>query len=257
MDDRVDDFTGRVALVTGGGSGIGAAAAAELAARGADVVVADIDAEQATRIADAITGSGGRALACRVDVSDETSVAAMVRAAVERFGRLDCACNAAGISPDATAFHETSTDSWTRVVAVNLTGVFLSMRAELGQLVAQGEGGAIVNVSSGAGVVASPGQPQYTAAKHGVLGLTKVAASEYARAGIRVNAVLPGTTDTPMLRRYMDENPGIEKFLMRSLPTGRLGRPDEVAAAIVWLCSDAASFVSGESMLVDGGQVCR
>ncbi|HEX5615044.1 MAG TPA: glucose 1-dehydrogenase [Acidimicrobiia bacterium] len=251
------DFAGKVALVTGGGSGIGEAAARQLGARGAQVVVADVVAEQAERVASAITEPGGAAFACTVDVADEASVDAMVRAAVERFGRLDCACNAAGISPGAAAFHETSLDSWNRVVAVNLTGVFLSMRAELAQLVAQGSGGAIVNVSSGAGVVASPGQPQYTAAKHGVLGLTKVAAAEYARNGIRVNAVLPGTTDTPMLRRYMDENPGIEKFLMRSLPTGRLGQADEIAAAIVWLCSDAASFVSGDSMLVDGGQVCR
>lgn len=251
------EFAGKVALVTGGGSGIGEAAALQFAARGAQVVVADVVAEQAVRVAAAITDAGGTAVACTVDVADETSVAAMVQTAVERFERLDCACNAAGISPDAAPFHETSLSSWTRVVAVNLTGVFLSMRAELAQLVAQDSGGAIVNVSSGAGVVASPGQPQYTAAKHGVLGLTKVAAAEYARAGIRVNAVLPGTTDTPMLRRYMDENPGIEKFLMRSLPTGRLGQADEIAAAIVWLCSDAASFVNGDSMLVDGGQVCR
>jgi glucose 1-dehydrogenase len=251
------DFAGKVALVTGGGSGIGAATSKELAARGARVVVADVAAEPAAAVATEIVHAGGEAVSCRVDVADEASVAAMVGATVDAFGRLDCACNAAGISPDPAPFHEVTTDSWSRVVAVNLTGVFLCMRAELAQLVAQGDGGALVNVSSGAGVVPSPGQPQYTAAKHGVLGLTKVAASEYARAGIRVNAVLPGTTDTPMLRRYMDDNPEIEKFLMRSLPAGRLGRADEVAAAIAWLCSDAASFVSGESMLVDGGQVCR
>jgi NAD(P)-dependent dehydrogenase (short-subunit alcohol dehydrogenase family) len=131
------------------------------------------------------------------------------------------------------------------------------MQAALRQSVAQGDGGAIVNTSSGAGVVAAPGQPAYTAAKHGVLGLTKGAAQEYARAGIRVNAILPGTTDTPMLRKFIAENPEMERPMRRTTATGEFGRPEKVAEAAVWLCSDAASFVSGESMLVDGGQVCR
>jgi NAD(P)-dependent dehydrogenase (short-subunit alcohol dehydrogenase family) len=253
----VTEFAGKVAVVTGGGSGIGRASALELASRGARVVVADIVADAARAVAAEIGATGGEAVGCAVDVTDDAACAEMVATAVDRFGRLDCACNAAGISTGFSAFHEVTPQDFAHVLAVNLGGVFSCMRHELARLVEQGVGGAIVNISSGAGVVASPGQPQYTAAKHGVLGLTKVAAAEYARQGIRVNAVLPGTTDTPMLRRYLDENPGVDKIILRTMPAGRLGTPEEVAAAVVWLCSDAASFVNGESMLVDGGQVCR
>jgi NAD(P)-dependent dehydrogenase (short-subunit alcohol dehydrogenase family) len=231
------DFDGKVALVTGGAGGIGAAAAVLFAGRGAKVVVADRD----------------------VDGAAETvaTVGALVAAAVAAYGRLDCAFNNAGISPGVAAFTDVEADDWQRVIAINLTGVFWCMQAELRQLVGQGSGGVIVNTSSGAGVVAAPGQPAYTAAKHGVLGLTKAAAQEYARAGIRVNAILPGTTDTPMLRRFIAENPEMERPMRRMLPTGEFGTAEKVAEAAVWLCSDAASFVSGESMLVDGGQVCR
>src|SRR4029079_3121569 len=185
------------------------------------------------------------------------SVDALVAATVSHFGRLDCAFNNAGISPGVSAFTDVSVDDWQRVIAINLTGVFWCMQAALRQFVSQGEGGVIVNTSSGAGVVAAPGQPAYTAAKHGVLGLTKGAAQEYARSGIRVNAIRPGTTDTPMLRKFIAENPEMEKPMRRMTATGEFGLPEKVAEAAVWLCSDAASFVSGESMLVDGGQVCR
>jgi NAD(P)-dependent dehydrogenase (short-subunit alcohol dehydrogenase family) len=250
-------FEGKVALVTGAGSGIGRAAANLFAQRGAQVMVADVDARAAADVAREIVAGGGTAEPCVADVSDEEAVAAMVALTIDRFHHLDCAFNNAGISAGFAAFHDTGPDEFARVLAVNLTGVFLCMRHELRVMVAQATGGAIVNTSSGAGVVASPGQPHYTASKHGVLGLTKVAAAEYAARGIRVNAVLPGTTDTPMLRRYLDDNPGVEKLILRSMPAGRLARPDEVAEAAVWLCSDAASFVSGESMLVDGGQVAR
>jgi NAD(P)-dependent dehydrogenase (short-subunit alcohol dehydrogenase family) len=253
----VGDFDGKVALVTGGAGGIGAAAAMLFAGRGAKVVVADRDVDGAAATVATIGAAGGVAVAQTVDVSDADSVGALVAAAVAAYGRLDCAFNNAGISPGVTAFHDVAADEWQRVIAINLTGVFWCMQAELRQFVAQGSGGVIVNTSSGAGVVAAPGQPAYTAAKHGVLGLTKAAAQEYARAGIRVNAILPGTTDTPMLRRFIAENPEMERPMRRMLPTGEFGTAEKVAEAAVWLCSDSASFVSGESMLVDGGQVCR
>jgi NAD(P)-dependent dehydrogenase (short-subunit alcohol dehydrogenase family) len=251
------DFDGKVVLVTGGAGGIGASAAELFAARGASVVVADRDIEGATATVARIAAAGGTAAARAADIGDRDSVVALVDTVVATFGRLDCAFNNAGISPGVAAFTDVTPDDWQRVITVNLTGVFWCMQAELRQFVTQGNGGVIVNTSSGAGVVAAPGQPAYTAAKHGVLGLTKGAAQEYARAGIRVNAILPGTTDTPMLRKFIAENPEMERPMRRTTATGEFGLPEKVAEAAVWLCSDAASFVSGESMLVDGGQVCR
>jgi NAD(P)-dependent dehydrogenase (short-subunit alcohol dehydrogenase family) len=199
-----------------------------------------------------VRDAGGDAISCRVDISDDASVGAMVATAVDRHGRLDCAFNNAGVSPDAKPFTEHTLAEWQRVIDVNLTGVFLCMQHELRQMVTQGHG-AIVNTSSGAGVVAAPGQPQYTAAKHGVLGLTKQAAQEYARAGIRVNAILPGMTDTPMMQEYLAEHAS----MTRLLPMGRLATAEEVAQAAVWLCSDAAAYVSGTSLVVDGATICR
>jgi NAD(P)-dependent dehydrogenase (short-subunit alcohol dehydrogenase family) len=251
------DFDAKVVLVTGGAGGIGAAASGLFAGRGASVVVADRDVAGAAATAAAIRATGGIAVEHEVDVGDVDSVAALVDAVVATYGRLDCAFNNAGISPGVSAFTDVTADDWQRVIAINLSGVFWCMQAELRQFVEQGGGGVIVNTSSGAGVVAAPGQPAYTAAKHGVLGLTKGAAQEYARSGIRVNAILPGTTDTPMLRKFIAENPEMEKPMRRTTATGEFGLPGKVAEAAVWLCSDAASFVSGESMLVDGGQVCR
>jgi NAD(P)-dependent dehydrogenase (short-subunit alcohol dehydrogenase family) len=244
--------TTRVALVTGGGSGIGRAASLLFAREGTKVVVADVDADHAEETVKLVAGEGGDATACSVDVRDDESVAAMVTRAVDTYGRLDCAFNNAGISPVAKPFVEHTLAEWQRVIDVNLTGVFLCMQPELRHMVEQG-GGAIVNTSSGAGVVAAPGQPQYTAAKHGVLGLTKQAAQEYARAGIRVNAILPGMTDTPMRREYLEEHAA----MTRMLPFGRLATPEEVAGAAVWLCSDAAAYVSGASLVVDGATICR
>jgi NAD(P)-dependent dehydrogenase (short-subunit alcohol dehydrogenase family) len=251
------DFDGKVVLVTGGAGGIGAAAAGLFAGRGASVVVADRDIEGAATTVAGIRAADGVAVEHPVDVADADSVGALVDAAVATYGRLDCAFNNAGISPGVSAFTDVTPDDWQRVLAINLTGVFWCMQAELRQFVKQGGGGVIVNTSSGAGVVAAPGQPAYTAAKHGVLGLTKAAAQEYARSGIRVNAILPGTTDTPMLRKFIAENPEMERPMRKMTATGQFGLPAQVAEAAVWMCSDAASFVSGESMLVDGGQVCR
>ncbi len=243
-----------VALVTGGGSGIGQATARLLAARGAQVVVADVDESAAHATAAEI---GPAAAAVAVDVADAASVAAMVTFAVERFGGLDWACNIAGISPQPKPFVEHSNDDWRRTIDVNLSGVFFCMQHELRQMLEQARGGAIVNMSSGAGVVPAPGQPQYTAAKHGVLGLTKQAAQEYAAAGIRVNAVLPGQTETGPMRAYLDAMPDRGEKMLRRLPMKRMATPLEIAQAVVWLCSDDASYVNGDSLVVDGGLIAR
>jgi NAD(P)-dependent dehydrogenase (short-subunit alcohol dehydrogenase family) len=243
-----------VALVTGGGSGIGQATARLLAARGAQVVVADIDGSTAQATASEI---GDAAAAITVDVADGASVEAMVAFAAERFGGLDWACNIAGIAPDPKPFLDHSYTDWQRTIDVNLTGVFFCMQHELRQMVAQGRGGAIVNMSSGAGIVPAPGQPQYTAAKHGVLGLTKQAAQEFAAQGVRVNAVLPGQTETGPMRAYLDAMPDGGERMLRRLPMKRMATPLEIAQAVVWLCSDDASYVNGDSLVVDGGLITR
>jgi NAD(P)-dependent dehydrogenase (short-subunit alcohol dehydrogenase family) len=243
-----------VALVTGGGSGIGQATARLLGERGVQVVVADIDGSAAEQTAAAI---GGLAVGAQVDVADDASVAATVAVAVDRFGGLDWACNIAGIAPDPKPFTEHTHVDWQRTIDVNLTGVFFCMQNELRQMLAQGRGGAIVNMSSGAGVVPAPGQPQYTAAKHGVLGLTKQAAQEFAAAGIRVNAVLPGQTETGPMRAYLDAMPDGGERMLRRLPMKRMATPLEIAQAVVWLCSDEASYVNGDSLVVDGGLITR
>ena len=192
-----------------------------------------------------------------MDVADAASVEAMVAFAVERFGGLDWACNIAGIAPQPKPFVEHTYEDWQRTIDVNLSGMFFCMQHELRQMVAQGRGGAIVNMSSGAGVVPAPGQPQYTAAKHGVLGLTKQAAQEFAAAGIRVNAVLPGQTETGPMRAYLDAMPDGGEKMLRRLPMKRMATPLEIAQAVVWLCSDEASYVNGDSLVVDGGLITR
>lgn len=246
-------FSGKTALVTGGASGIGLACVEQFGAAGANVIVADISGDAAEAAAAKL---GERGLAFGGDLSDPTTVAELFDLAMARFGRIDCAVNAAGVSGNWGAFEDFPLDEWHRVIAVNLTGVFLCMQHEARIMLKQG-GGAICNISSGAGFIAAPGMPHYTASKHGVLGLTKVAAKEYATRGIRVNAVCPGSTLTPMMEKSIGGDPERQKLMDSTVPMGRMGRPEEIAAAAVWLCSDAASFVSGESMAVDGAAVCR
>ena len=247
---------GKVALVTGAGRGIGEATARLFASEGAAVVVCDIDVASAQKVTQSIQERGGEAVAVAADLTKEDDVAAVINTAIDRYGRLDCAVNNAGISGRFGSFIDLPLHEWHQMINANLTSVFLCLKYELGVMAAQGSG-AIVNVSSGAGVVAAPGLPHYTAAKHGVLGLTKCAAQEYAAKGVRVNAILPGTTRTPMIENFINGDPQIEKMVSRGIGRGHLGEPTEIAEAAVWLCSDRASFVCGESLLVDGATVCR
>jgi len=246
------DFEGKVALVTGGGSGIGRAAAVLFAARGARIVVADLDAEGGAGTVKEIESAGGTATFVRTDVADPLQVSAMVAAAVDAYGRLDVALNNAGLPSTYAALADQTLADWDRTLAVNLTSVFLSMQAEIPVMLETG-GGAIVNTSSAAGLMGFANLPAYVASKHGVIGLTKSVALEFARKGVRVNAVCPGTIRTQMLEGFTGGNEEALQGMGRMQPIGRLGTPAEVAEAIVWLCSDAASFVTGHAMAVDGG----
>ena len=247
---------GKIALVTGAASGIGRESALLFAREGARVLVSDIDVQGGEETCRLIEGKGGEACFQQANVCEEPEVVALVERCLERFGGLDCAHNNAGTSGGMGLVQEIDLEAWQQTIRVNLTGVFLCMKHEIPVMIERG-GGAIVNTASGSGIIATPGLSPYAASKHGVLGLTKTAAVENANSGVRINAVLPGSTDTPMLRAAMAADPNAEKMILASLPGGRFGQPEEVAEATVWLCSDRASFVSGDSMLIDGASVAR
>lgn len=247
---------GKSGLITGGSSGIGRATALAFAREGASVTVADIADDAGKKVVDEIESAGGRAHFIHLDVTSESDVENAVCSTVEAFGRLDCAVNNAGTTGAGGMIQQISLEDWRKTMSINLEGVFLCLKYELPVMQEQ-KSGAIVNVASGAGLIAVPGLAPYCASKHGVLGLTKTAAVENARCGVRVNAICPGSTDTPMLRSAMEASPVMEKMIMSSLPSGRLGTPDQIAEAAVWLCSDRAAYVSGESMLVDAAAVAR
>ncbi len=250
------DFEGQVALVTGASSGMGLATARAFAEQGASVALADIN-EDALRVAtDDLTAAGHHVLGVVCDVSDEDQVAALVERTVASFGRLDMAFNNAGIMIPPSDAADEPADNFDRVNAINLRGVWACMKHELRQMREQGSG-AIVNCSSLGGLVGLPGRASYHASKHGVLGLTKSAALEYAPRGIRINAVCPGTIDTPMVADMLAKGELDMAEAVRNQPIGRLGTADEVAAAVLWLCSPAASFIVGVALPVDGGYTAR
>lgn len=246
----MEQLDGRVALVTGAGAGIGEATAKRLAVDGARVVVVDRDRAGGERVVGEIEDAGGVAVFVEADVTVPRDVAAAVEAAVSTFGALDLAVNNAGGGHAPKRFHEIDLALWDRVVAVNLRGTFLCLQAELAHLEAHG-GGAIVNVASGSGLKASPGMAPYAASKHGTIGLTRTAAVEYVGAGVRVNAVAPGAVATPILLAQPPED--LRRYSEGRL-MGRMAEPAEVADVIAWLLSDRASYVNGETVVVDGGQ---
>jgi len=246
----------KVAIVTGAATGIGRATALALARAGAHVVVADIDVERGEKVAQEIENLGVESLFVRTDVAKRADAAHLVDRTVTHFGCLDIAVNNAGIEGLQAPTHECTFENWDRTIAVNLTGVFACMCAEIPKMLDVG-GGAIVNVSSVAGLVGFAGIPAYTASKHGVVGLTKTAALDYATQGIRVNAVCPGVIATEMITRFTHDDPESAAAMVTMEPVGRLGTVEEIADTIVWLCSDQASFVTGQAIAVDGGFVAR
>jgi len=250
------EFEGKVAFVTGAAGGIGFATARAFAESGAAVVITDVNENAAKAAADALTNAGHKALGLRCDVSDEAQVATAIAETVSVFGRLDAAYNNAGLHAPSVETADALAEDFDRVIAVNLRGVWACMKHELRQMRKQGNG-TIVNCSSQSGLAGIAGLGAYTASKHGVIGLTKAAALEYARRGIRINAICPGTANTPMVAKAMKDHPAEMQAVIDDIPLGRMGTPEEIASAVLWLCSPGAGFMIGQIVAPDGGYTAR
>lgn len=248
------EYQDKVVLVTGGSYGIGRAAAIGFAKKGAKVSIADLDVERGEETLQCIKDAGGEAIFVKTDVSSEKDVKALVEKTVRTYGKLDCAFNNAGIHKDFVSTIDFTEEAWEEMINVNLKSVWLCMKYEIPQMLKQGKG-AIVNTSSAAGLVGAPSNPAYPAGKHGVVGITKSTALEFARKGIRVNCVCPGPTRTGMNEALVATNPEMVKAMDQKVPMGRIGEPEEVAAAAMFLCSDEASYITGHALPVDGGIV--
>jgi NAD(P)-dependent dehydrogenase (short-subunit alcohol dehydrogenase family) len=246
------DFSGKVALVTGAAAGMGLATACAFAEAGAAVVLADFREDEIKAEAQKLTAAGHKAIAVRCDVSDDAQVAAMVERTVAEFGRLDAAFNNAGVMARIAPTAESTREEWDRVIGINLRGVWSCMKYELQQMQRQGSGAIVNNASVGA-LTGNPGIGSYIASKHGVVGLTRTAALEYIKHGIRVNAVNPGLIDTQIARDVVSGNEQAYNEIAKNVPIARAGRPEEIAAAVLWLCSPGASYVVGHALTVDGG----
>jgi NAD(P)-dependent dehydrogenase (short-subunit alcohol dehydrogenase family) len=246
------ELEGKVALVTGGTSGIGREAAVLFAKTGARVVVAGRREPEGKETVEIVRAAGGDCLFVKTDVSRASEVEALIQTTTERFGRLDFAFNNAGVEGVLAPIVRQSEEDWDRTIDINLKGVWLCLKYEIRQMLKQGGSGAIVNMASITGMVGAVGAAAYSASKHGVIGLTQTAALENAKSGIRINAVCPGFTETPMADRVL-RVPAIHKYVLSCHPIGRLGRPMEIAEAVVWMCSDRASFMTGQSLVLDGG----
>lgn len=246
------EFEGKVGLVTGGTSGIGRETAVLFAKAGANVVVAGRREMEGNETIELVRAAGGDGLFVKTDVSKASEVEGLVQKAVERFGRLDFAFNNAGVEGVLAPIVRQSEEDWDRTIDINLKGVWLCLKYEIRQMLKQGGNGAIVNMSSVTGLVGAVGAAAYSASKHGVIGLTQTAALENAKSGIRINAVCPGFTETPMADRSL-RVPSVHKYVLSLHPIGRLGRPTEIAEAVLWMCSDRSSFMTGQSIVLDGG----
>ena len=257
MSKNDEKMSQKVAIITGSSSGIGRATAISIAKEGIKVVIAARREKEGEETLNLVKESGGDGMFVQTDVSNEDSVIALVEETAKRYGRLDYAFNNAGVVEDPAPFTNKTLSSFDKIMAVNVKGVWLSMKHEIPQMLKNGGGGAIVNNSSVFGVIGNPQLPIYVASKHAILGLTKAAALEYAKAGIRINAVAPGAIETEMMEQAIGNDKQLKQALVSLHPIGRAGKPEEIANAVLWLLSDKASFVTGHTLVVDGGWVGR
>lgn len=246
------EFKNKVALVTGAASGIGLATVKAFANAGASVVLADIDGQKVKNIADTLIKEGHNALAVRCDVTNEKEVADMIERTIKEFGQLDFAYNNAGMHVQVSETADALSQDFDKAIAVNLKGIWLCMKYELQQMRKQGYG-AIINCSSQSGIIGTANLGAYTAAKHGVVGLTKSAALEYAKKGIQINCICPGTCDTPMVENAVGDHPEHMESIINSIPLGRMGKAEEIANTVLWLCNEKSAFIVGQSIVIDGG----